>query len=110
MKVQQIELFRTRKGGSRAGAGRPKGEKTKVVRIPESFLKSVTEIINGSVSSEPLKSVTEIKDDHVALLAVSALREYFRGEYLMGASDSAFICFIDNLLNSVTENKEVSNG
>ena len=94
MKVQQIELFRTRQGGSRAGAGRPKGEKTKVVRIPESFL----------------KSVTEIKDDHVALLAVSALREYFRGEYLMGASDSAFICFIDNLLNSVTENKEVSNG
>ena len=97
------------KGGARANAGRKAGEATAVVRVPSACLKTVTEIIfNHRYAVTPtspaadLNPVTEIKDDAAALSAMSALREYFRSEYLMGASDIAFSCWIENTLNSVT--------
>ncbi len=66
---------------------------------------TVTEILTAYRTGVALNPVTEIKDDESATQAVHALREYFRGEYMMGESDSSFICWIDAALNSVTEIK-----
>ena len=103
-KLNQIELF-ARKGGTRANAGRKAGEPTTVIRLPTACLPTVTEILTAYRTGAALNSVTEIKDDESATQAVHALREYFRGEYMMGESDSSFICWIDAALNSVTEIK-----
>ena len=46
------------RGGKRKGAGRPKLEATKVVRVPVGCLKSVTEI-----KTKTMESVTEIKKE-----------------------------------------------
>ena len=106
MREQQLELLKNRRGGARAGAGRPKSSNSKVMRIPEIFLNTVTEIKLGTKRVQPLNSVTEIKDDSAAILAIGALREYFRSEYLMGYDDYAFSVFVENCLKSVTEIKE----
>ena len=100
--------LRSNKGGIRPNAGRKSGEATAVIRIPSACLNSVTEIIlthrtggtpaNAAAALDP---VTEIKDDGAALAAMSALRGYFRSEYLMGDSDIAFSCWIENTLNPV---------
>ena len=103
-KLNQIELF-ARKGGTRANAGRKAGESTSVIRVPTACLPTVTEILTAYRTGVALNPVTEIKDDAAAEQAVHALREYFRGEYMMGASDSAFIGWIDHALKSVTEIK-----
>ena len=100
----QIELFDYKKrGGKRSGAGRPRSTETTLIRIPVTLLKTVTEIKNGTHTPEQpsnLKSVTEIKDDDTAALAIHALRQYFRTEYMMGDDDIAFEMWIKNTLET----------
>lgn len=100
--LDQIDLFPFKKrGGKRSGAGRPKTTQSVTMRIPLEFLNVVTEIKNGThTPAKPadLNTVTEIKDDESAALAIHALREYFRTEYMMGESDIAFESWIKNTL------------
>ncbi len=57
------------RGGARAGAGRPKGEETKVMRIPIGKIRDVMEIIEGESYDIPMFSskvqagVPEMADD-----------------------------------------------
>lgn len=101
-KLDQIPLFDIKqRGGKRAGAGRKKGRGSITIRVPITALKSVTEIKNGTqLTTKPddLKTVTEIKDDAAAAQAIRALRAYFRTEYMMGDSDTAFEAWINNNL------------
>ncbi|PID63589.1 MAG: DNA polymerase V [Gammaproteobacteria bacterium] len=59
------------RGGARAGAGRPKGEETKVMRIPVGKIRDVMEVIEGESYDIPLFSgkvqagVPEMADDSV---------------------------------------------
>ncbi len=59
------------RGGARAGAGRPRGEKTKVMRIPVGKIREVVEVIEGESYDLPLFSgkvqagVPEMADDYV---------------------------------------------
>ena len=97
-KLDQIEIS-PRRGGKRSGAGRPRSTETVTIRIPATLLNVVTEIKNGThqtATPDDLKSVTEIKDDAQAAQVIHALRQYFRTEYMMGDSDSAFVMWIDN--------------
>ena len=102
--LDQIDRFPFKKrGGKRSGAGRPRSTETTTIRIPVTLLKTVTEIKNGTHTPEQpsnLKSVTEIKDDDTAALAIHALRQYFRTEYMMGDDDIAFEMWIKNTLET----------
>ncbi len=59
------------RGGARAGAGRPKGEETKVMRIPVGKVRDVMEIIEGESYDIPMYSgkvqagLPEITDDYI---------------------------------------------
>ncbi len=59
------------RGGARAGAGRPKGEETKVMRIPVGKVRDVMSIIEGESYDLPMFSgkvqagVPEMADDYV---------------------------------------------
>lgn len=59
------------RGGARAGAGRPKGEKTKVMRIPVGKIRDVMEVIEGESYDIPMFSgkvqagVPEMADDYI---------------------------------------------
>lgn len=56
---QQLEMFNgCGRGGARKGAGRPKGEASKVVRVPVACLADVKQVI---ARYHNMKSVTEIK-------------------------------------------------
>lgn len=59
------------RGGPRVGAGRPKGEETKVMRIPVGKIRDVMQIIEGQSYDLPLFSgkvqagVPEMTDDYI---------------------------------------------
>lgn len=59
------------RGGARAGAGRPKGEETKVMRIPVGKIRDVMEVIEGESYDIPMFSgkvqagVPEMADDYI---------------------------------------------
>lgn len=59
------------RGGARAGAGRPKGEETKVMRIPVGKIRDVMEVIEGESYDIPMFSgkvqagVPEMIDDYI---------------------------------------------
>lgn len=59
------------RGGARSGAGRPKGEETKVMRIPVGKIRDVMEIIEGESYDLPMFSgkvqagVPEMTDDYI---------------------------------------------
>lgn len=59
------------RGGARIGAGRPKGEETKVMRIPVGKIRDVMEIIEGESYDIPLFSgkvqagIPDMVDDYV---------------------------------------------
>lgn len=59
------------RGGARTGAGRPKGEETKVMRIPVGKIRDVMEIIEGESYDIPMFSgkvqagVPEMTDDYI---------------------------------------------
>ncbi|MFQ2690123.1 hypothetical protein ACK3ZE_04385 [Aeromonas caviae] len=46
----------TKRGGARAGAGRPKGEETTMVRVPEGCLEAVRALISAYRNGEPLSA------------------------------------------------------
>ncbi len=59
------------RGGARAGAGRPKGEETKVMRIPVGKIRDVMEVLEGESYDIPMFSgkvqagVPEMADDYI---------------------------------------------
>ncbi|MGY0399550.1 MAG: LexA family protein [Ostreibacterium sp.] len=59
------------RGGIRTGAGRPKGEETKVMRIPVGKIRDVMEVIEGASYDIPMFSskvqagVPEVSDDYI---------------------------------------------
>lgn len=59
------------RGGARSGAGRPKGEETKVMRIPVGKIRDVMEVIEGESYDLPMFSgkvqagVPEMTDDYI---------------------------------------------
>lgn len=59
------------RGGARSGAGRPKGEETKVMRIPMGKVRDVMEIIDGESYDIPMYSgkvqagMPEMTDDYI---------------------------------------------
>lgn len=59
------------RGGARAGAGRPKGEETKVMRIPVGKVRDVMEVIEGESYDIPMFSgkvqagMPEMADDYI---------------------------------------------
>ncbi len=61
----------TPRGGARTGAGRPKGEETKVMRIPVGKVRDVMEMIEGESYDIPMYSgkvqagLPEMTDDYI---------------------------------------------
>lgn len=61
----------SQRGGARAGAGRPKGEATKVMRIPVGKVRDVMSVIEGESYDIPLYSskvqagMPEMADDYI---------------------------------------------
>lgn len=54
----------TKRGGARAGAGRPKGEETTMVRVPEGCLEAVRALISAYKNQESLPLSDNVDDWH----------------------------------------------
>ncbi|WP_439829450.1 hypothetical protein [Aeromonas veronii] len=57
----------TKRGGARAGAGRPKGEETTMVRVPEGCLEAVRALISAYRNGEALPAPAAPMAEPVAL-------------------------------------------
>ncbi|WP_461605646.1 hypothetical protein [Aeromonas allosaccharophila] len=57
----------TKRGGARAGAGRPKGEETTMVRVPEGCLEAVRALISAYRNGETLPAPSAPVAEPVAL-------------------------------------------
>ncbi|RQM71374.1 hypothetical protein [Aeromonas enteropelogenes] len=115
----------TKRGGARAGAGRPKGEDTIMVRVPEGCLEAVRALISAYRNNEPLPSpaapvaepvvptdAQKAWDVYSSMFARRVAGDHLQERFFALASDTEYpfiflLHLLENLLNLPVNDKDI---